>query len=153
MSDVIAVVSVRIQDYNASDGSFARISINITIETMPFLSVFRYAHDFSHHLDAQYFVLGMWLHGYTDTTFTCWTVILFLSLHLEHELVDSCIGANSGRRAVVVVAAVQDSRSFGCVRRSRTSIVCPICLAICSGLFVKETRLKISSFYTCVSAV
>lgn len=79
--------------------------------------------------------------------------MLFVPLHPERVIVDGCIVADAGRRGIVVVAIEPILHSFVRVRRSDFSIVCPPSLAVYCVLFVKETRLKFSSFHMWNSAV
>lgn len=89
----------------------------------------------------------------TGTTFICWTVVPLVSLLPGHGFVDGCIEANTRRRGVAAVATARIFSSFGCVRKTNMSIVCPPRLIVCSGLFVKGTRLENSTFHMWISAV
>lgn len=81
---------------------------------------------------------------YMSTTFIYLTAVPFASPHLGHELVVGCIGAGAKRHGAAVVTVARIFYSFGCMKKSDTSIVCLPRLVVCSGLIVKKIRLRIS---------
>lgn len=120
-------------DYDVADGSFILTHLNVTGETLSFLSVFYYARDMNNRLNAQHFAFCMRLHKYNLFTLDSDTI----SLTAREEW--ACrIVVDAGRRGVAVIAIARILRLLGCLRRLGTYIVCEPCLAVCSDLFDKN---------------
>lgn len=143
--EVLTVVPVEVQDYDATDGSFVCVDFKPTHKTPNFLFVFRYVRECNAYLNVQHFVLSVRLHLYS---FSVVEPGPFATRHQGHGFADGDIVTDAEWRGVTAVATARILRPFGYGKSSDTNIDFSSRLAAYSGLLSKETGRCNSSLHT-----